>query len=516
MEALKQHIDSGGDDTSKAEELPYPRWVRINTLRTQLEDELETTFKGFEQVTTINGVRKRGIKAFYIDEHVPNLIAIPPSVDLTKTDSYANGSIIFQDKASCFPAYLLDPLPEDGDIMDTCAAPGNKTTHIAAILVSHTPDPDNCPQKIHAFEKNKMRADTLKKMVHLADSQKLTQIHAGQDFLKVDQNSQVYQNVGALLLDPSCSGSGIVGRDDMPELHLPSLKSAPTPSTNPRNKKKPKPEAPKDLKRKREAEKEDEPLETMVDDDGLVTAVTPGEELQNRLAALSAFQLSLLLHAFAFPSARKVTYSTCSIHAEENESVVLQALNSPIAKERGWRIMKRQQQVSGMKRWPVRGSLEACNGNEVIKDACIRASKGDEHGTMGFFLAGFMRDGSKDAAEIEAGVMRDEKGHIVRDLMGIPLHAETQDNLDNVEHEEVAQEDKKWGGFEENAKEVKTTVVTAAQEAKAKIKTGKKVALPAQETEVKTKEKTKPPEKVTGPRTSLISGKGAKKRKGKK
>jgi len=501
MEALSQHIDSGGDDESKAGELPHPRWVRINTLRTQLEDQLNTTFKGFEQVTSINGVRKRGIRALYIDDHIPNLIAIPPSVDLTKSESYTNGSIIFQDKASCFPAYLLDPLPEDRDIIDTCAAPGNKTTHLASIMVSHATDPDNCQQKIHAFEKNKIRADTLKKMVNLADSQNLTQIHAGQDFLKVDPNAQMYQNVGALLLDPSCSGSGIVGRDDMPELHLPSAKSTAAPAANSRNKKKPKPEPVKnDLKRKREVEKEEDSLETLVDDDGLVTAVTSGEELQNRLTALSAFQLSLLLHSFSFPSARKITYSTCSIHAEENESVVLRALTSTIAKERGWRILRREQQVGGMKRWPIRGSLEACEGNEVLKDACIRANKGDQYGTMGFFLAGFVRDGSVDVTNIEAGIMRDENNHIIRDLMGFPVAAQGDDYiLNDAGNEQAETEEKDWDGFDENTQENNLAAVA-----------------PAQLPKIKAKEKTKGLERTNGPRTSLIGGRTLKKRRGKK
>jgi putative methyltransferase len=73
-----------------------------------------------------------------------------------------------------------------------------------------------------------------------------------------------------------------------------------------------------------------------------------------------------------------------------------------------------------MQEWPVRGSLEACNGDEVLAEACIRANKEDEHCTMGFFLAGFTRD-LKPKKDIDSEFLRDERGHLVRDIMGFPV-----------------------------------------------------------------------------------------------
>lgn len=387
---------------------------------------------------------------------------MPPSADLTKSAAYTSGALIFQDKASCFPAYLLDPLPEDGDVIDSCAAPGNKTTHLASILASHSPVVDKAdpttltelPQRIHAFEKDKLRATTLAKMVALAGSDVVTKIHAATDFLKADPDSPQFAKVGALLLDPSCSGSGIVGRDDMPELHLPSADSKGGAAAGGKagekggkgkgkGKDKPVKEEKPPQKRKRDG-KEEEKVEVLLDDDGVPTAITSAQDLQARLAALAAFQLTLLLHAMRFPGAQKITYSTCSEHNEENEGVVLAALESEVAKERGWRVLKREEQVGGMKRWEVRGVEGEKGEYKAIREGCIRANKGDGEGTMGFFVCAFVRDGEND---VEAKVVRGESGKIVRDAMGIPVLASGGEDV------AMGDEGEEWGGIGDEPEE---------------------------------------------------------------
>ncbi|KAH8909966.1 S-adenosyl-L-methionine-dependent methyltransferase [Coniochaeta sp. PMI_546] len=399
IEALRDHVEAAARTGPV-----HPRWIRINTLKTTATDQLETTFKAFEPVPSVQDVVKSTGKSLCFDPHIPNLLAVSPGTDFTKTEAYKSGAIILQDKASCFPAYLLNPGPEDGDVIDTCAAPGNKTTHLAAIIQSRSTN----SQKLFAFEKDKLRAKTLERMVKLAGSDAFTKIRQGQDFLKVNPEAEEYRHVGALLLDPSCSGSGIVGRDEMPELHLPEV-----PGSKPAKK-----QTPKDKKRKRKDD-ESQPKTLMVDDDGETTVVSSGKELEARIEALASFQLTLLLHAFKFPAAKKITYSTCSLYAGENEHVVQKALDSQVAKERGWRILKREKQVRGMRDWPVRGSLEACDGNQEVANACIRAYKDDEHCVMGFFVAAFVREPTAQLDE-DGPYLRDDQGRIVRDPLGIP------------------------------------------------------------------------------------------------
>lgn len=385
MDALAEHVEVSLYANSQ-----HPRWIRINTLKSTLEDQLSTTFQEYQKVDAIQKVLSGTGKLLYVDEHIPDLVAVSPRFNFAKCEAYKAGNIILQDKASCFPAYLLDPQPEDGHLIDGCAAPGNKTTHLAALAKMHGSGVNQPVASIHAFEKDAKRAKTLEKMVKIAGSDSFTQIHPGHDFLRVDPSDDEYRKVGGIVLDPSCSGSGIVGRDDMPELHLPT---APGPKANGKIPNKPTPSSARKRKRQ-DTEADSENI--MIDDDGNTTVVTSEKDLQARLEALSSFQLTILLHAFKFPAARKITYSTCSVHGEENEQVVRRALESDLARRRGWRILPRKAQVNGMQSWPVRGQVDLCDGDVEVADSCIRAYKDDGRGVMGFFVAAFVRDGDID------------------------------------------------------------------------------------------------------------------------
>ena len=362
--------------------------MRVNTIKSSLDEQLRTTFAGYKITESIEEVLRKprppAEKIIHIDKHIPNLFALPPDTSLSRTPAYLDGQIIIQDKASCFPAFLLQPKGEDGDCLDACAAPGNKTTHLAAIL--HGKGRAALKSKIYACERDKGRASTLLTLLQTAGVQTFVITKVGQDFLKTDPANAPWDGISTILLDPSCSGSGIVGRDETLNVVLPRKESSDPP--NPRFK-----------KRKRESTVKIVPDIPAVPEEIPIDVDKPSDQLSARLTALSIFQLKLLLHAFHFPSARRITYSTCSIYAEENEHVVMKALGSPIAQEKGWQILRREDQVSGMKAWNIRGQVYACAdirhgevNKEEIAEACIRCEKGTEEGTQGFFVAGFVRE----------------------------------------------------------------------------------------------------------------------------
>ncbi|KAI7230139.1 S-adenosyl-L-methionine-dependent methyltransferase [Hortaea werneckii] len=428
IDELASNIPADGESDGTAV-AKYPRWVRINTIKTSLQSQLDTTFADYSRSDTVRETLSGGNqKRLHIDKHVPNLVAVSPNIDLTTSKAYKSGHIILQDKASCFPAYLLNPGSSEGDVIDACAAPGNKTTHLAAILTEN----GNQNAQVIACEKNDLRSQTLTKMTKLAGGEISITVKAKQDFMRLDPSAKEFCNVTALLLDPSCSGSGIVGRDGRGlTVHLPNS----TPTDNGKSSS----SSSRGKKRKRHADKPsaqqqqstpaptasatvvEEQEQNPLEEEESSTSTT----LQTRLTNLSTFQLRLLQHAMLFPSARRISYSTCSVHFLENENVVLRALRSAVARERGWRILRREEQVDGMRRWGRRGWKGECEnflrdeeedgegsmGGELlaktaeeVAEGCIRCEKDDgrgdgrqdEAGTMGFFVAGFVREGGDD------------------------------------------------------------------------------------------------------------------------
>ena len=366
-----------------------------------MDEQLKTTFLEYKQAGNLRDVTASHPKnkLVYVDEHVPNLIAVSFHSDLATSTAYKAGKLIFQDKASCFPAYLLDPTSEQGNLIDACAAPGNKTTHLAALLADGNRDLITSTRPIIACEKDSVRSNTLTKMVKLARADNMVEIKAKHDFLKLNPGAKEYANISSLMLDPSCSGSGIMGRDDASiTIHLPSSAQVEAPRRDSKKRKR------GDGHGNAKSDTIEAPVDTMA---GEVPTEFESNttKLQARLEALSAFQLRLLKHAMSFPAAKRITYSTCSIHNEENEHVVVRALNSQIAIDRGWRIMRRAEQVEGLRKWHRRGSFDAVVEASkqpsstqvgldaaVVSNSCIRCEKGGKDGTMGFFVAGFVRD----------------------------------------------------------------------------------------------------------------------------
>ncbi|CCE84080.1 Piso0_004683 [Millerozyma farinosa CBS 7064] len=311
------------------------RWVRINTLLIS-ENEFFTKHKFFAGLKRVDTIESLEQGSLYKDTFVPHLYGIHPKEKITSTEAYRKGHVIIQDRASCFPAHILNSDKEHKHkfVVDACSAPGNKTTHIASLI-----DQNSSNSCVFAFERDNKRVETLNKMSKIACPHKFGALikvtHA--DFTSVDPSD--YESVTGLIVDPSCSGSGIFGRAV-----------------------------------------EDEQTKEEVDSE--------------RLRRLSSFQYKIMKHALSFPSAKRVVYSTCSIHMEENEEVVSDLLNDETIKSLGWELAKRDQVVPS---WPRRGISDAFRGisadedeRKALAEGCIRFVPREDMG-IGFFAACFIR-----------------------------------------------------------------------------------------------------------------------------
>lgn len=312
-----------------------PIYVRVNQLKVNLEEAMVEIQK---LVPT---------KHIYYDRHIPSVVALPPNhKGLGEHPWVRSGFLIIQDKASCFPSQVLVDhflalgLKGNLDIVDACAAPGNKTSHMAS-LISQKVSLSNSKVKIIAFDKNQRRADLLKSRMIQAGSQNYVTVR-NEDFLSIDTENESYKNVTACLCDPSCSGSGVIRS-----------------------------------------------LDRIVQDEHNSGKST--EFPEERLKQLHDFQVSIVRKAMSFPNAKIVVYSTCSIHIQENEDVVSDILEGDVSKK--WQLLE----PLTMSEWSRRG----INNNRLSKEQlhCLLRCF-PEDGMNGFFVALFIKQDDEDIPKL--------------------------------------------------------------------------------------------------------------------
>ena len=116
-----------------------------------------------------------------------------------KLDLYEAGEIYLQSLSSMIPPLLMGTKPGE-NVLDMAAAPGGKTTQIAALTGNQA--------MITACEMNKIRADRLKYNVQRQGASRVT-------VMNIDsRNLDDLFSFDRILLDAPCSGSGTVQLND--------------------------------------------------------------------------------------------------------------------------------------------------------------------------------------------------------------------------------------------------------------------------------------------------------------
>jgi putative methyltransferase len=334
------------DTTAAHNTPPHPRYVRVNTLRTTTE-AVQALWKTENLVSAGDG------DEIQMDPHIPDLLVLPASATprlLQFTQSPQSQKRyrydwILQDKSSCFSAYCLVhgfgrvTSIERRVYLDSCAAPGNKTTHLAALVekqqqkqqqaaASDDLELSATTTSIYALDRSQSRFASLRdRVAAYVPSSSLVRVQCDcQDFLQTHSSGNSdYDTVTDILLDPSCSGSGMPGRQFDHQ-------------SEPDNK---------------------------------------------RLDSLQGFQVTALRHALtAFTNVQRVVYSTCSVHTAENEAVVSQVLAQC---NDTWELVA----PTCLQDWSRRG--RQTEGLTAYQAAALIRVDPALDGTHGFFVACFRR-----------------------------------------------------------------------------------------------------------------------------
>ncbi|WP_076556717.1 16S rRNA (cytosine(967)-C(5))-methyltransferase RsmB [Salimicrobium flavidum] len=180
---ISQYGYEATEDMCRTNQLRMNESIRVQCLRISREDVLaELREDGFE-------VEESGFSPQGIIIHNGNIV----NHRLLK-----EGFVTIQDQSSMLVAELMDLKP-DHVVLDACAAPGGKSTHIAEKMANEG--------IVYAYDLHKKKADLIKEK---ASSLQLTNIHTeGYDARKLQEkhNDGTFDRI---LIDAPCSGFGVI------------------------------------------------------------------------------------------------------------------------------------------------------------------------------------------------------------------------------------------------------------------------------------------------------------------
>merc|ERR1711977_106672 len=171
----------------EANETHRPVVIRTNTLRTHRRDLAQALINRGVVLEPVGKWSKIGLQIF------------ESAVPLGATPEYLAGHYILQAASSFLPVMALAP-QEHERVLDMAAAPGGKTTHIAALMKN-----TGC---IFANDSNKSRAKGLIGNIHrLGAKNTIVCNYDAREFPKV------IGGFDRVLLDAPCSGTGVIAKD---------------------------------------------------------------------------------------------------------------------------------------------------------------------------------------------------------------------------------------------------------------------------------------------------------------
>jgi 16S rRNA (cytosine967-C5)-methyltransferase len=173
-----------------------PTFARVNTLRT---DPGQLLLQWRQENVSYGFIRHDWIP----ENHMFELKGHP---SLAQLPSFLQGAFYVQDPSTLLASFTLNPQPGDA-ILDLCAAPGGKTTHLAQLTNNQTRilacDPD--PERLELLRQNCARLGITCVATHLLPPdppQNPSPSVPGFDHMRFDR----------VLIDAPCSNTGVMRR----------------------------------------------------------------------------------------------------------------------------------------------------------------------------------------------------------------------------------------------------------------------------------------------------------------
>ena len=131
----------------------------------------------------------------------PEGVLIDPPVPLSRIPHFREGWFQVQDESSQLMGYIMDPKP-GGQVLDACAAPGGKTTHLAQLMGNRG--------RIFAADISARRLSLLKENCHRLGVSIVTALRHNLTKPWVFGSEGGFDRI---LVDPPCSGLGTLWRN---------------------------------------------------------------------------------------------------------------------------------------------------------------------------------------------------------------------------------------------------------------------------------------------------------------
>ena len=174
-------------DFLEANQVPRPLVIRANTLRTKRRELAQVLIQKGVNLDPVGEWNKVGLKI--IESQVP----------IGATTEYLAGQYMLQSASSFLPVMALAPKPGER-VLDMCASPGGKTTHLgqlmknSGILMANEFNKERIP----ALSANLQRMGITNSIVTNYDGRKM---------------NKLFNCFDRVLVDAPCSGLGVIWKD---------------------------------------------------------------------------------------------------------------------------------------------------------------------------------------------------------------------------------------------------------------------------------------------------------------